>query len=699
VTPERFQQARQIFERAVEREAAERRPYVAGACGTDDELRAEVEALLDAHEQKDGFSLTAPLVGSPDAERERTGVGSPSAPVSPSTRVKLCVRCHSRFIAGETLCPNDGEVLVYDPEALLGVTLDNTYRIERLLGRGAMGMVYLARHALLRDKVAIKVMPAELTSDPDFLRRFMREGRAARAINHPNAVTVHDLRISGDGIAYMVLEYIDGTTLRGYLHGRGPLPPSEALAILEPVASALDMAHARGVVHRDLKPDNVMLGMVGGQHVVKLMDLGIAKMLASPDSTHGVPTALTIPGQIMGTPQYMSPEQWGELPEDGGTDIDARGDVYSLGVILFEMIAGYKPFSGQSIQEIRRAHVLKVAPLLHTIVDGLPAAASAAVARALSKDRSERQVSAGQLVAELRAAMAGGPAEERTLLARETDMATIVRRASELTLSELRARSSPAKTTEDTRRQTPGTNESDTLAAGAPSSSAPGVGIRSWRLLAVGAAVVLLVAAATGFWLLRGESPSAAPTATVAPLAPERSLEYVLVTQKYRDGKPSGDPFPSDGMHFYDADHRVRFEVSSPQDGALFIVNEDPKPDEATGLPLYTVLFPDPAVNNGSPRLAANQSVRTGEIGFDARKGTEKVWLIWTSEPNETLDALAKLDLERDASVTNPAHVAALRDILAGAPKPGATTDDDTRRTIVRVNNSTLIHLLRLRHE
>jgi serine/threonine protein kinase len=697
LTSERFQQARRIFERALDStdEPAARRAFVAGACGADGELRREVESLLDAYERGSGFSMETPLMDVAGAPKGQLGERS-------SVRVKLCGRCQSRFISGESLCPNDGEVLVYDPEALVGVTLDGIYRIEQLLGRGAMGMVYLARHTLLRDNVAIKVMPAELTADPDFLRRFLREGRAARAIHHPNAVTVHDLRMSSDGIAYMVMEYVDGTTLRGYLHGRGPLPPSEVLTIMGPIASALDVAHARGVVHRDLKPENIMLGTVRGEPVVKLMDLGIAKMFAATDSTHGAPTALTVPGQIMGTPPYMSPEQWGELPEDGGTDIDARADVYSFAVILFELFAGWKPFSGQSLQEFRREHVSKVAPPLHTVVEGIPAAVSAVVARALSKDRGERQATAGQVVAEMKAALASGVGEDRTLLASNADLETMVRQAAG-TLTKSESRTSAAGTPNEIATSSHGPDRA-TIQAGASPLSAPTTGRDSrlsGRALAGGVAVALLGTAAIASWIWGSAdgSPRTEEPAVVAPAPPERSLEYVLVTQKYRGGKAAGDPFASDGRRIYDTDFRVRFDVTGAQDGVLFILNEDPKPDEETGLPRYSVLFPDATVDGGSPRLAAGRPVRTDEIGFDAQKGTEKVWLVWSAEPAPPLDGLARLDLERDVHVTNPVLAAALRDMLAAAPKSEASTDEDTKRTTVRGRGPLLVHLLKLQHE
>ncbi|MEM4251821.1 MAG: bifunctional serine/threonine-protein kinase/formylglycine-generating enzyme family protein, partial [Candidatus Bathyarchaeia archaeon] len=279
-------------------------------------------------------------------------------------------------------------------ESLVGTTLDGQYQIEALLGRGGMGTVYRARHILLGDQVAVKILPPHMTADSAALRRFLREGQAARRFRHPNVVTVHDLRNSGSTV-YMVLEYVQGRTLAAELRAHGSFSPSEAVRLITPIAEALDAAHAVGVVHRDLKPDNIMVGESDGVRTIKLLDLGIAKVRDTSA------TALTGSGQILGTPYYMSPEQWGAGSRDGDDQIDGRADVYSLAVVIFELVTGCVPFGGSSIQEIASKHLLSPPPLLHEVRPGTPAAFSAAIARAMSKDRSSRHSRCGELLAEL----------------------------------------------------------------------------------------------------------------------------------------------------------------------------------------------------------------------------------------------------------------------------------------------------------
>ncbi|MEP6706751.1 MAG: serine/threonine-protein kinase, partial [Pyrinomonadaceae bacterium] len=239
--------------------------------------------------------------------------------------MKYCSICNQKFEDSVSFCPTDGEVLADDLGSLVGTVLDGQYQIESMLGKGGMGAVYGARHILLGDRVAIKVLPAEMRSNAEWLRRFRREGQAARRFRHPNAVTVYDLRTSADGTIYMVMEYVEGHTLDAELRKRGRFSPLAALTMLEPIMSVLNAAHAMGVVHRDLKPENIMIGNAnaGGEHTVKLLDLGIAKMREIAGDTAGT-TALTMAGQVVGTPYYMSPEQWGELPRDGNSEIDGR---------------------------------------------------------------------------------------------------------------------------------------------------------------------------------------------------------------------------------------------------------------------------------------------------------------------------------------------------------------------------------------
>ena len=321
--------------------------------------------------------------------------------------MKYCSSCNEKFDDSLSFCPTDGEVLEEDPSALTGKVLDGQYQIEALLGKGGMGAVYRARHILLGDRVAIKLLPPEMRSNTEWLRRFQREGQAARRFRHPNAVTVYDLRTSADGTIYLVMEYVEGNTLDNELRKRGKFSPAEAVTVLTPVMSVLNAAHAMGVVHRDLKPENIMIGKpsTGGEPVVKLLDLGIAKLREVAGAEKTGNTNLTIAGQMLGTPYYMSPEQWGELPTDGNSDIDGRADIYSLGVVFYELIAGRRPFSGVTLAELRRQHVSVTPPLLHEVEQAVSENFSRAIARSIAKDRGERQATAGELEKELFAAL------------------------------------------------------------------------------------------------------------------------------------------------------------------------------------------------------------------------------------------------------------------------------------------------------
>ncbi|HMG75052.1 MAG TPA: protein kinase [Pyrinomonadaceae bacterium] len=322
--------------------------------------------------------------------------------------MKYCSTCNQKFDDTLSFCPTDGEVLEEDPSAMIGNVLDGQYQIEALLGKGGMGAVYRARHILLGDRVAIKLLPPEMRSNTEWLRRFQREGQAARRFRHHNAVTVYDLRTSADGTIYLVMEYVEGHTLDAELRKRGKFTPAEAMAVLDPIMGVLNAAHAMGVVHRDLKPENIMIGKAstGGEPVVKLLDLGIAKLREVAGAEKTGSTNLTIAGQMLGTPYYMSPEQWGELPEDGNSEIDGRADIYSLGVVFYEVIAGKRPFSGVTLSELRRQHVSITPPPLHEVDAGVPESFSRAIARAIAKDRSQRQATAGELESELRSALA-----------------------------------------------------------------------------------------------------------------------------------------------------------------------------------------------------------------------------------------------------------------------------------------------------
>ena len=322
--------------------------------------------------------------------------------------MKYCTTCKAKYDDSVSFCSIDGEVLEADPASIVDTVLDGQYQMEALLGKGGMGAVYRARHILLGDRVAIKVLPPEVRTNAEWLRRFRREGQAARRFRHPNAVTVYDLRTAADGTIYMVMEYVEGHTLDHEVKTRGKFTAKEAYEILTPIMSVLDTAHSMGVVHRDLKPENIMVGKPAenGEPVVKLLDLGIAKMREIAGGDNGGNTALTMAGQVLGTPYYMSPEQWGEIPRDQSTEIDGRADIYSLGLVFYEMILGRRGFSGNTLHELRREHVsTKLQPLDELVAD-VPRGFSQAIERATAKDRGDRQATARVLADELRAGLA-----------------------------------------------------------------------------------------------------------------------------------------------------------------------------------------------------------------------------------------------------------------------------------------------------
>ena len=333
--------------------------------------------------------------------------------------MKYCTICKAKYEDGVSFCPADGEVLEDDPSSIVGTVLDGQYQIESLLGKGGMGAVYLARHILLGDRVAIKILPPEVRNNADWLRRFRREGQAARRLRHANAVAVHDLRTAADGTIYMVMEYVEGQTLDAELKQRGRFTPAETFEILEPILNVLNTAHAMGVVHRDLKPENIMIAKErpGRESSVKLLDLGIAKMREIAGDASGT-TELTMAGQVLGTPYYMSPEQWGELSRDGNPEIDGRADIYSLGLVAYQMISGGRAYSGTTLHELRREHLQVSPPPLREKMPDVSQGFSNVIDRSIAKDRDDRQSTAGELAAQLRSALLGGsdgPGVDRTM--------------------------------------------------------------------------------------------------------------------------------------------------------------------------------------------------------------------------------------------------------------------------------------------
>ncbi len=316
--------------------------------------------------------------------------------------MKLCPVCGREYSDTTTLCSVDAAVLKSADDPLLGQTLAGKYAIEKLLKRGGMGAVYRGKHVLMDKTVAIKVLRPSLAVDDAVVARFSREAKAASRISHPHAVNVTDFGEAENGVVFLVMEYLDGHTLKEIIKNEGPMPLERVVEIVRQVAGALDAAHGQGVVHRDLKSENIMLSQTTGADWAKVLDFGIAK-IQQPEGIHD--PDITAANLVVGTPQYMSPEQCSQA----GT-IDARSDIYSLGVIVYEMLAGQVPFTGESPTVIMMKQVQDRPPSILATRADLPAGIDQAIARALAKQPADRFQTAGEFSQALSRASEGGEA-------------------------------------------------------------------------------------------------------------------------------------------------------------------------------------------------------------------------------------------------------------------------------------------------
>ena len=318
--------------------------------------------------------------------------------------MKKCPKCGVEYPDTTTLCPADGVALEKDGDSLVGTTLAGKYRIDARLNEGGMGTVYRGCHVLMDKTVAIKVLRPSLAADEKIVARFSREARAASRISHPNALSVTDFGEDESGHVFLVMEFLSGRTLKQVIRDEGPLPLQRVVDITRQIVDALNAAHSQGVVHRDLKSDNIMLLDTTTADYAKVLDFGIAK-INEPDGV--TDTNLTAPNLVIGTPQYMSPEQ---CVQD--SEIDARSDIYSLGVILYEMLVGHVPFSGDSPTMVMMKHLQEPVPSVLDERSDLPPAVARVVARAMAKVRDNRYQNVAELIEDL--VIAAGMTIQRT---------------------------------------------------------------------------------------------------------------------------------------------------------------------------------------------------------------------------------------------------------------------------------------------
>ena len=356
MTPERWQQIDQLFHSVLAHPLGDRAEFLEQACRGDNFLKSEVESLIESHEQSGSFIDEPP-----------------------------------EDLAAELLQASEARLR---PGQVLG-----HYTIVSLLGVGGMGEVYLARDEQLGRQIAIKLLPTEFTNHQERVRRFGLEARAASALNHPNIVTIYEIGES-DSSHFIATEFIDGQTLRQYMAGAtlsSGMDLGQILDIAIQIGSALAAAHSAGIVHRDIKPENIMLR---GDGFVKVLDFGLAKLALEETAeipNEFVPLSMvsTNAGVVMGTVRYMSPEQ------AKGFDVDSRTDVWSLGVVIYEMITGRAPFRGETPNETIAKILGKKPPLLSRFSE-VPEELERIVAKTLRRDREDRYQLVADLVSDLK---------------------------------------------------------------------------------------------------------------------------------------------------------------------------------------------------------------------------------------------------------------------------------------------------------
>jgi eukaryotic-like serine/threonine-protein kinase len=472
-----------------------------------------------------------------------------------------------------------------------GELIAERYELRGLVGSGGMSSVYRAHDTLLERDVALKILHSHYSADAEYSERFRREARAVARLSHPGIVTVID-RGEADGRQFIVFELVGGENLKELVEREGPLPVRRALEIGLEVADALAFAHRRGIVHRDVKPQNVL---VNGEGTLKVTDFGIARSL---DVEHG----MTQTGTVLGTSNYIAPEQ------ASGESVGPQTDVYSLGVVLFELLAGRVPFEGESFVQIAMRHINEPPPSLAGLRPDVPPRVAATVERALAKDPRDRFPSMDAFAAELRACLA----ETAVDAARDAQPTVVV---------------PPAR---PARR-------------GARPRPAPRPPRARWPLVAGGAAAVAAgVAAALVLGLLHDGGSGSPPPAGNRPVR----LVGLNAYDPYGDGTEHGDQarYATDGntatswpTEHYDAGLGKRGVGLVLDAGAARAIS---RITVSSGTPGFTARIRAGDSPGGGFRTVSGTRTVTGTTAFPIRSGTKaRYWLVWITSlgPNPSV--------------------------------------------------------------
>jgi tRNA A-37 threonylcarbamoyl transferase component Bud32 len=525
------------------------------------------------------------------------------------------------------------------------------YRIVKRLGAGGMGEVYQAVDINLGRPAVLKFLLPHLWDDPRTRERFMREAKAASSLDHPNICTIYEIGYGSREDPFIAMAYYEGETLAQRIARQGPLPIEQVIDIGRQLAAGLAIAHQRGVIHRDVKPDNVMITSDG---LAKILDFGVAKLREA--------SSLTSTDAAVGTLLYMSPEQCQGLPAG------ERSDVWSLGTVLYEMATGERAFRGANIfvaaYEIANDDPIAVDQLRPAV----PAPLKRIIERTLEKDPDARYPSMRELELDLLEIISPPP------------------------------KPAPADPASAPSEQAPSEQ--------APPAARPRIARRSLAGAALLAGIVALLAFA-GKAVYCGMDPSSAWCAAgvTAPLpaaaGAQPALDYWITVQRYRGGAPYREPFRLDREMVFESDYRIFLHFQTARAGNVYILNQGPASSGAAAG--YNLLFPKVTLNGGDAFLPAASEIQIPESGgfvFDNEIGAETVWLVWSKQRVAALEAVRGRANERDLGVIDdPAETAAIAAVLAADEQNAAAEQlSAEQKTRLSAHGDLLVHRILLEH-
>jgi serine/threonine protein kinase len=637
----------EIYNSTLPMPQSERRAFVASACNHDPLLVRELTTLLAADDSAGSFLESSVFA--------------------------LGLKIISSSSANGT-SPTNGNV-----DNLAGMTIEQRYLVERALSHGGMGKVYLARDLTLHNRpVVIKVLLDASTNDTYVVKKFRQEVEALARIDHPGVVGVLGAGDLPDGPRFIVMQYVSGVTLRSQITSEG-MNFERAALILRQVGAALDYVHEKGIFHRDLKPENIMIQpLKGGTELVKVVDFGIAKVKDS------VVAPSTVENVRIGTVLYMSPEQL------RGEKITAASDVYSLGVIAYEMITGRRPFNPLSAAQLLEMHSsgVRVKPI--DLRTNLSTEAQAIILRALSFERTSRYQSAAEFGDSLARALMS---EEETAPKQTPSVATPAGYANELN----GAATVLLKT-----------DEAHTRLIGAPTGPREPekrhnlqFRLARTQLVVIGGVLIFLLGVLVVLWARKNEppvhDPANAANTSEPSSPPTRSFVYSLTVQRMRNRRAYQDAFPSTGQDVFDTGDKFRLNVFSTYPGYLYVFNEG-APEQKTSS--FTILYPTPLINEGSATLGAEQTVQTNWNRFHGPAGTENFWIAWATAPVPELESV-KVGAFKRRGVLVDQDLDSVKAFLMRTQKessPKIARDKSSQQTTVRGTGDVVVKMIQLQH-